>query len=82
MNNKNATHVDNVFVGERFVRLVVFGVLEQHFVHVRGRILVELVRGAEDDERDLAVAKDAQLVGLLHHTEFTLVESHLWGGSR
>jgi hypothetical protein len=41
------------------------------------RHLVQLVGRAEDDERDLAVAQHAQLVGLLHHTELALVERHL-----
>ncbi len=73
------THVDDVLVGERLVRLVVLGVLEQHLVHVCGGVLVQLVGRAEDDEGDLAVAQHAQLVRLLHHTELALVERHLGG---
>ena len=61
------------------MRLVVLRVLEQDFVHVGGRILVELVGRAEDDEGDLAVAQDAQLVRLLHHSELAFVERHLEG---
>ena len=57
--------------------LVVLGVLEEDLVHVGGRVLVQLVGGAEDDEGDLAVAQDAQLVGLFHHAELALVERHL-----
>ena len=56
---------------------VVLGVLEEDFVHVGGGVLVEFVAAAEDDEGDLAVAQHRQLVGLLHHPEFALVERHL-----
>ena len=59
------------------MRLVVLGVLEQHFVHVGRRVLVQLVGAAEDDERDLAVAQHRQLVRLLHDAELALVERHL-----
>jgi len=72
-----STYVNDVFVGKRFVRLVILGVFEQHFVHIRGRVLVQLVGRAEDDEGDLAVAQDAQLVGLLHHSELALVKRDL-----
>ena len=51
------------------MRLVVLGVLEQHLVHVRAGVLVQLVGAAEDDERDLAVAQHRQLVRFLHHAE-------------
>ena len=69
--------VDDVLVGQRLVGLVVLGVLEQDLVHVCGRVLVKLVRRAEDDESDLAVAEDAELVGLLHDAKLALVEGHL-----
>jgi len=69
--------LDDVLIGERFVGFVVLGVLEQHFVHVGRRVLVEFVRTAEDDQGDLAVAQHRQLVRLLHHAEFALVERHL-----
>ena len=59
------------------MRLVVLGVFEQDFVHVGRGVLVQFVAAAEDDEGDLAVAQHRQLVGLLHDTEFALVERHL-----
>ena len=59
------------------MRLVIFGVLEQHFVHVGGCVLEQLVGAAEDDQGDLAVAQHRQLVGFLHQTEFALGERHL-----
>ncbi len=71
------THLDDVLVGARLVRLVVLGVLEEHLVHVRGRILEELVATVEDDERDFAFAQDAQLVRLLHQAELPLGEGNL-----
>ena len=37
----------------------------------------QLVLGVEDDERDLAVAEDTQLVGLLHEAELPLREGDL-----
>ena len=70
-------NLDNIFIGQRFVRLVILRVLEQHFVHVSRRVLVQFVRTAEDDQSDLAIAQHRQLVGLLHHAEFALVERHL-----
>ena len=59
------------------MRLVIFGVLEQHFVHVGRCVLEQLVGAAEDDQCDFAIAQHRQFVGLLHHPEFALVERHL-----
>jgi hypothetical protein len=69
--------LDNIFIGKRLVGLVVFGVLQQHLVHVRAGVLIQLIAAAEDDEGDLAVAQNWQLVGFLHHAELPLVESDL-----
>ena len=44
------------------------------------RILIEPVAAVEDDDGDLAVAQDAELVGLLQKPEFSLREGHLRGG--
>lgn len=41
--------LDNVLVRQRFVRLVILGVLQQDLVHVGARVLVQLVGAAEDD---------------------------------
>ena len=57
--------------------LVILGVFEQNFVHVGWRVLVELIRTAENDEGDLTVAQHRQFVRLLHHAEFAFVERHL-----
>ena len=73
----NFTHLNDVFVGEGLVRLIVLGVLEQHLVHVGAGVLEQLVVGVEDDDGDLAVAEDAQLVRFLHQTELPLGERHL-----
>ena len=70
-------HLDNVVVSSRLMRFVIFGVLQQYFIHVGRRVLEQLVRAAEDDERDLAVAQHRQLVRLLHDAELALVERHL-----
>ena len=59
------------------MRLVVLRVLEEDLVHVGRRVLVQLVRRAEDDESDFTVAKDAEFIGLLHHAELALVERDL-----
>lgn len=72
-----STHLDDVLVGEALVRLIVFGVFEQHFVHVRAGVLVQLVAAGEYDQRNFAVAQHGQLVRLLHDAELALVESHL-----
>ena len=70
-------YLNDVGIGAALVRLVVFGVLEQDLVHVGAGVLEQLVGVVEDDERDLAVAEDAQLVRLLHQTELALGEGHL-----
>lgn len=44
-----AAYLDNVLVRQRFVRLVILGVLQQDLVHVGARVLVQLVGAAEDD---------------------------------
>ena len=36
------TYINNILVSERLVRLVVLGVLQQHLVHVRAGVLVQL----------------------------------------
>lgn len=41
--------LDNVLVRQRFVRLVILGVLQQDLVHVGASVLVQLVGAAEDD---------------------------------
>lgn len=71
------SHLYNVVVSSRLMRLVIFGVFEQHFVHVCGGVLEQLVGAAEDDQSDLAVAQHRQLVGFLHQTELALGECHL-----
>ena len=72
-----SANLDDILIGQRFVRLVVLGVLEQHFVHVGRRVLVQSVGAAEDDESDLAIAQHRQLVRLFHHAKFALIERHL-----
>jgi hypothetical protein len=72
-----AFYLNNVLVGERLVWLVVFSVLEQHFVHVSGGVLVQFVGAAEDYQGDLTVAQNTQFVCLFHHAKLAFVESHL-----
>lgn len=67
----------DVRIGPAFVRLVVFCVLEQHFVHVGAGVLKELVGVVEDDEGNLTVTQHTQLVGLFHQAELALGECHL-----
>ena len=52
-------------------------ILEEHFVHVCGCILEELVMRIEDNDRDFTVAQNAQLVGFFHQTKLSLGESDL-----
>lgn len=51
-------YLDDVFIGERFMGLVVFRVLEKHLIHVRAGILVKLVAAAENNQGNLAVAQN------------------------
>ena len=70
-------HLYNVVISSGLMRFVIFGVLEQHFVHVGRGVLEQFVRAAEDDQGDLAVAQHRQLVRLLHQTELALGKGHL-----
>jgi hypothetical protein len=56
---------------------IVFSVLKKYLVHICASILVEFVGAAKDDECNLTVAKNTQLVSLLHHAKFPLVECYL-----
>ena len=73
----NPTHLYDVLVGQRFVWFIVFSVLKEYLVHICASILVQLVGAAEDDECNLTVAKNTQLISLLHHTKFPFVECYL-----
>ena len=73
-------HLDYVLVCTALVRVVVLGVLEKYFVHVGTGVLEQFVGAAEHDERDLAVAEDAQFVCLLHESKLALGERHLSSG--
>ena len=52
-------------------------IFEQNFVHVRARVLEQLVVRVEDDDGDLTVAEDGQLIGLLHQAKFALCKGNL-----
>jgi len=69
--------LQDILVRLGLMRLVVFCIFEQNFVHVRAGVLEQFVVGVEDDDGDLAVAEDGQLVGLLHQTKLALCERHL-----
>ena len=76
----NFNYVNQLYIRRRIRAKKLYpltGVLEQDLVHVRGRVLEELVVRVEDDDGDLAVAKHAQLVRLLHEAELALGERHL-----
>ena len=49
------THLYDVWVGSALVGLVVFGILQQHFVHIRAGVLEQFVRAVENDEGYLTV---------------------------
>lgn len=70
-------HLYDISVGAALVRLVVLRVLEQHLVHVGGRILKQLIGAVEYDERDLAIAQHAQLVCFFHQAKLAFCESNL-----
>lgn len=67
----------DVCIGPAFMRLIVFCVLEQHFVHVGTGVLKELVGVVEDDEGNLTVTQYTQLIGLFHQAKLALGERHL-----
>ena len=70
-------YLNDILIGETLVGFVVLCVLEEDFVHVCGRVLVQFVAGGKDDEGDLAVAQNRQLVRFLHHAKLSFVESYL-----
>lgn len=74
-----SAHLYNICISPALVRLVVLCVFQQHFVHVGAGILKQFVCVVEDDEGDLAVAQDAELVGLFHQAKLALGERHLRG---
>lgn len=73
-------YLDDIFVRQALVWLIVFRVFEQHFVHVGARILVQFIAAGEYDECNFAIAQHRQFVRLFHDAEFALVESHLRNG--
>lgn len=70
-------YLDDVFVGEGFMWLVVLCVLQEDLVHVSTGVLVQFVAAAEDDQRYLTITQNGQFIGFLHDTKLPLVESHL-----
>ena len=52
-------------------------VFKKDFVHVWRCILEEFVVRVEDDDQDLAIAQNAQLIGLLHQSKFALCKRNL-----
>ena len=59
------------------MRLIVLGVFEENFVHVRAGVLEKLVRTVEYDESYLAVTQHRQLISFLHQTKLSLGEGDL-----
>lgn len=60
------------------------GIAHERLVDVVAAKLVELAVGVEDDERNLALAQHAQLIGLLHQPALAFLQRHLscihgWG---
>lgn len=55
---KKSVHLNNVVVSSGLMRFIIFGILEQHFVHVSGGILEQLIGAAEDDECDLTITQN------------------------
>ena len=70
-------YIDNVLIGSTFVWVAVLCVLKEYFVHVGTGVLEELVSAAEHDQGYFTIAKNAQLVGLFHQTEFAFREGNL-----
>lgn len=77
VNKNQSTYIDNVLIGSTFVRVAILCVLKEYFVHVCTGVLEELVSAAEHDQGNFTIAEDAQLVGLLHQTEFAFREGDL-----
>jgi hypothetical protein len=70
-------YLQYVFVGLADHGVIVLGVLQQDLVHVRAGILVQLVVGCENNERNLTITEYTQLISLFHQAKFSLGECHL-----
>lgn len=70
-------YLNDICVGPALVGLIVLRIFEEHLVHVCARILEQLVRVVENDQSNLAVAKDTQLIGFLHQAKLPFGERHL-----
>lgn len=75
--NANDRYLYDVFVGPALLWIAVFSILQKYFVHIGTGILEQLVCTVEDDQRDFAVAEDAQLVRFLHQAKLTLCKRNL-----
>lgn len=67
----------DIFIGQRLVWFIVFGVLQEHLVHVGAGILVKLVAAAEYYQSYFTITQNRQFISLLHHTKLPLVKGHL-----
>lgn len=70
-------YLQDVRVGAALMRLAVFSVFEEHFVHVSASVLEETVGAVEDDEGNFTVTQHTQLIGLFHQAKLSLGECHL-----
>ena len=70
-------HLHDVTVGPALVRVAMLSVFEQHAVHVRARVLEQLVGMVEDDDGNLTVAEHTQFIRFLHQAKLALCERHL-----
>ena len=76
---RDGTYINDVHIRARLVRLVVFRVFQENFVHVGRCVLKEPIVAVEDHQSYFAAAQHRQLVGLLHQAELALGERHLPG---
>lgn len=72
-----SVYLQYVNVGAALVRLAVFSVFKEHFVHVSASVLEETIGAVEDDESNFTVTQHTQFVGLFHQAKLTLGECYL-----
>ena len=73
----STTHVQDVSIGLVLVGILEVCVANEDGVHVGASVLVELVVASDHDHCNLHITEDAQLIGLLQETSFTLAERDL-----
>ena len=76
-----SSYIKNVSVSLALVWVLELCVADEDGVHVAASVLVELLVTGDHDDSYLHITEDAQLIGFLEETSFTLAEGDLKEGT-